>query len=67
MLFIGSTNCRKLKHVTDIRRGYGKTHLLLKVKEAILVFVEIGEHVEALSLTDVVDHVVLQKLIDVVC
>ena len=68
MLFIGSTNCRKLKQdVVTIEKWETRRNLLLKVKESILVLVEIGEHVEALSLTDVVDHVVLQKLIDVVC
>ena len=41
-------------------------HLLLKIEETILIFIEIGEHMEALSLTYVVDHIVLQKLIDVV-
>ena len=42
------------------------SHLLLEVKEAVFVLVEVGEHVEALSLADVVHHVVLKKLIDVV-
>ena len=41
-------------------------YLLLKVKETILVLVKIGEHMETLSFTDVVDHIVLQELIDVV-
>jgi len=38
----------------------------LEVEEAVLVLVEVAEHVEALGLADVIDHVVLQKLIDVV-
>ena len=41
-------------------------YLLLKVKETILILVKIGEHMETLSFTDVVDHIVLQELIDVV-
>ena len=41
-------------------------YLLLEIEEAILVLIEVGEHVEALSLTDVVDHVVLEELVDVV-
>ena len=66
MLFIGSTNCRKLKHKKTVLENYAPLNLLLKVEEAILVLIEVGEHVEALSLADVVDHVVLQKLIDIV-
>lgn len=38
----------------------------MEVEEAILIFVEVVEHVEALGLADVVDHVVLQKLVDIV-
>ena len=41
-------------------------YLLLEVKESILVLVEVCEHVEALSFTDVVDHVVLEELVDVI-
>ncbi len=41
-------------------------YLLLEIKEAIFIFVEVGEHVEALSFADVVDHVVVQELVDVV-
>jgi hypothetical protein len=64
MLFIGNTICRKLQD------RHGKTgwlvNLLLKVEETVLVLVEVAEHVEALGLADVVDHVVLQELVDVV-
>ena len=42
-------------------------NLLLEIEETILILVKVGEHVEALSLTDVVDHIILQELIDVVC
>lgn len=42
-------------------------YLLLKVEEAVLILVEVGEHMEALGLADVVHHVVLQELVDVVC
>lgn len=47
---------------------HGQDHLqeILIVKEAVLVLVEVGEHMEALSFADVVHHVVLKKLIDVV-
>ena len=41
-------------------------YLLLIVKEAVLVLVEVGEHMEALGFADVVHHVVLEKLIDVI-
>ena len=41
-------------------------YLLLEIEEAILVLIEVGEHVEALSFTNVVDHVVLKELVDVV-
>ena len=40
--------------------------LLLEVKEAVLVLVKVGEHVEALSLADIVHKVVLQELVDVI-
>ena len=40
--------------------------LLLEIEETVLIFVKVSEHVEALSLTDVVHHVVLQELVDVV-
>ena len=43
-----------------------KSNLLLEIEETILVLIEVGEHVEALSLADVVDHVVLEELIDIV-
>ena len=42
-------------------------YLLLKVKEAVLILVEIGEHVEAFSFAYVIDHVVLKELVDVIC
>ena len=41
-------------------------YLLLEIEEAILVLIEVGEHVEALSFTNVVYHVVLKELVDVV-
>ena len=44
----------------------GLWNLLLKVEETVFVLVEVAEHVEALGLADVVDHVVLQELVDVV-
>ena len=34
-------------------------NLLLEIEETILILVKVGEHVEALSLTDVVDHIIL--------
>ena len=43
-----------------------KGNLLLEIEETILVLIEVGEHVEALGLADVVDHVVLEELVDVV-
>ena len=42
-------------------------NLLLEIEETILILVKVGEHVEALSLTDVVDHIILQELVDVIC
>ena len=41
-------------------------YLLLKIEETVLVFVEVAEHMEAFSFTDVVHHVVLQELVYVV-
>ena len=41
-------------------------YLLLIVEEAVLILVEVGEHVEALGLADVIYHVVLEELVDVV-
>ena len=41
-------------------------HLLLEVKKTVLILVKITEHVETLSLADIVDHVVLEELIDIV-
>ena len=41
-------------------------HLLSEVQEAIFILVKEVEHVEALLLRDVVHHVVLQELVDVV-
>ena len=38
----------------------------MEIEEAVLVFVKVAEHVEALSLADVVDQVVLQELVDIV-
>ena len=38
----------------------------MEVEEAILVLIEEAEHVEALSFADVVYHVVLQELVDVI-
>ena len=38
----------------------------MKVEEAIFVLIKVCEHMEALSFTDVVDHVVLKELVDVV-
>ena len=43
-----------------------RVYLLLKIEETILVLVKVGEHVEAFGLTDVVHHVVLEELVDVV-
>ena len=34
-------------------------NLLLEIKETILILVKVGKHVKALSLTDVVDHIIL--------
>ena len=48
------------------RKKLDKNYLLLEVEEAIFVLIEVGEHVEALSFTNVVDHVVLEELVDVV-
>ena len=48
------------------RKKLDKNYLLLEVEEAIFVLIEVGEHVEALSFTDVVNHVVLEELVDVV-
>jgi len=39
---------------------------ILKIEETVLVFVEVAEHMEAFSFTDVVHHVVLQELVYVV-
>ena len=41
-------------------------HLLLEVEKTVLILVEITEHMETLSLADIVHHVVLEELIDIV-
>ena len=38
----------------------------MKIKETILIFVEIGKHMKTFSFTDIVDHIVLEELVDVV-
>ena len=38
----------------------------MEVEETILVLVEIAKHVEAFSFADVVHHVVLQELVDII-
>ena len=43
-----------------------RVNLLCEVQESVLVLVKVVEHVEALLLRDVVHHVVLQKLVDIV-
>ena len=55
-----------LKRGASCGAGGELLYLLLKIEEAILVLIEVGEHVEALSFTNVVDHVVLEELVDVV-
>ena len=41
-------------------------YLLLEIKKPVFIFIKIAKHMEAFCFTDVIDHIILQKLIDIV-
>ena len=53
---------QKTKNLTESlvrKRAVSGFYLLLEIKETILVFVEVAEHVETICLANVVHHVIL--------